>query len=118
MRPASKRAESRKISPHTGFETSTVTAGGASSPTLRGFRKCSISCGDIGENPLANPQCKCTAGGLATGVLMFWKRYLPHFTPEGQPVFVTWRSAGSIPVPRAALLKNDPNPGKSFAEFD
>jgi 8-oxo-dGTP diphosphatase len=30
---------------------------------------------------------------------MFWKRYLPHSTPEGQPVFVTWRLAGSIPVP-------------------
>ena len=49
---------------------------------------------------------------------MFWRRYLPHFTPEGQPVFVTWRLAGSIPVPPAALLKNDPNPGKAFADFD
>jgi len=41
-----------------------------------------------------------------------------YFTPEGQPVFVTWRLAGSIPVPPAKLLKNDPNPGKSFADFD
>jgi putative transposase len=49
---------------------------------------------------------------------MFWKRYLPHLTPEGQPVFVTWRLAGSIPVPHAALLKNDSNPGKAFARFD
>jgi mutator protein MutT len=49
---------------------------------------------------------------------MFWKRYLPHFTPEGQPVFVTWRLAGSIPVAPPKLLKNDPTPGKSFAEFD
>jgi hypothetical protein len=49
---------------------------------------------------------------------MFWKRYLPHFTPEGQPVFVTWRLAGSIPVPPPKLFKNDPNPGKSFADFD
>src|SRR5580692_5913602 len=49
---------------------------------------------------------------------MFWRRYLPHFTPEGQPVFVSWRLAGSIPVPPPNLLKNDPNPGKSFADFD
>ena len=33
----SKRTESRKISPHAGFDTSTVVAGAASSPTLRGF---------------------------------------------------------------------------------
>ena len=37
--PFSKRAESRIISPHAGFEISTVTAGGARSPTLRGFLK-------------------------------------------------------------------------------
>jgi mutator protein MutT len=49
---------------------------------------------------------------------MFWKRYLPHFTPEGQPVFVTWRLAGSILVQPPKLLKNDPNPGKTFADFD
>jgi putative transposase len=49
---------------------------------------------------------------------MFWRRDLPHFTPEGQPVFVTWRLAGAIPVPPAALLKNEPNPGKAFADFD
>jgi putative DNA methylase len=49
---------------------------------------------------------------------MFWRRYLPHCSPEGQPVFVTWRLNGSIPMPPAALLRNDPNPGKAFAEFD
>lgn len=36
-RPSSNRADSRRISPHAGFDTSIVTAGGASSPTLRGF---------------------------------------------------------------------------------
>ncbi len=49
---------------------------------------------------------------------MFWRRYLPHCSPEGQPVFVTFRLAGSIPIPPTALLKNDPDPGKAFAEFD
>ena len=36
-RSFSKRTERRSISPHAGFVTSTVTAGGASSPTFRGF---------------------------------------------------------------------------------
>ena len=33
----------RRMSPQAGFDTSTVTAGGVSSPTLRGFWKCSRS---------------------------------------------------------------------------
>lgn len=37
--PFSTRAESRRISPHAGFDASTVIAGDASSPTLRGFWK-------------------------------------------------------------------------------
>jgi len=36
-RPPSTRRESRRTSPHTGFARSTVTAGGGSSPALRGF---------------------------------------------------------------------------------
>ena len=36
-RPSLHRADNRKISPQAGFDTSTVTAGAASSPTLRGF---------------------------------------------------------------------------------
>ena len=44
-RPDSMRTESRRISPQTGFETSTVIAGGGNSPTLRGLRKWSISSG-------------------------------------------------------------------------
>src|ERR1017187_8981696 len=52
--PASNRAERRSTSPQAGLDASTVTAGGASSPTLRGLRKCSISrsgytvCSNIG----------------------------------------------------------------------
>ncbi len=49
---------------------------------------------------------------------MFWRRYLPHVAPDSQAVFVTWRLAGSIPVAPPAILHNDPNPGKTFAEFD
>ena len=36
-RPSSKRADSRSMSPQAGLVTSTLTAGGASSPGLRGF---------------------------------------------------------------------------------
>jgi hypothetical protein len=45
-RPFSIAADSRRMSPQMGFDTSTVIAGGGSSPTLRGLRKCSISSGD------------------------------------------------------------------------
>src|SRR5947209_8138709 len=45
MRPSSQRTESRRISPHAGFETSTVMAGGSNSPMLRGFWKCSSNRG-------------------------------------------------------------------------
>jgi len=47
MRPSSIDAESRRISPQIGFETSMVTAGGGNSPTFRGLVKCSMSCGDV-----------------------------------------------------------------------
>ena len=36
-RSCSNRAESRRMSPQAGFDTSTVTAGDGNSPTLRGF---------------------------------------------------------------------------------
>jgi len=49
---------------------------------------------------------------------MFWRRRLPHIAPEGQPVFVTFRLAGSIPIAPPAVLHDDPHPGKAFAEFD
>ncbi len=38
-RPSRNSTDSRRTSPQTGFDTSTVTAGGGSSPTLRGFWK-------------------------------------------------------------------------------
>jgi hypothetical protein len=47
MRPLSISAEIRRISPQIGFETSTVMAGGGSSPTFRGLVKCSMSRGDV-----------------------------------------------------------------------
>src|SRR5690348_3808850 len=50
--------------------------------------------------------------------VMFWRRRLPHVSPEGLRVFLTWRVAGSIPASRPANSHNDPNPGKAFAEFD
>ncbi len=39
IRSSWKRADRRRMSPQAGFEISTVTAGGSSSPTLRGFLK-------------------------------------------------------------------------------
>ena len=41
MRPFSKRAERRSMSPQAGLDASTVSAGESSCPTLRGLRKCS-----------------------------------------------------------------------------
>jgi putative transposase len=48
---------------------------------------------------------------------MFWRRRLPHFVPEGQPVFVTFRLARTMPS-HPPVLHHDPSPGKTFAEFD
>jgi mutator protein MutT len=48
---------------------------------------------------------------------MFWRRRLPHFTPEGHPLFVTFRLAGTMPS-HPSVLQCDANPGKAFAEFD
>jgi len=98
MHPPFIRAESRRISPQTGFETSTVTAGGGSSPTLRGFWKCSISSGDTGKSADQSTISSCTAGGtacgLATGVLIgisnapFWQRkYYDHWIRSEKEFF-------------------------------
>jgi hypothetical protein len=39
MRPSVHEADKRRMSPQTGFDTSTVTAGAGNSPALRGFSK-------------------------------------------------------------------------------
>lgn len=44
---------------------------------------------------------------------MYWQRDLPHYVPDGAAVFVTWRLAGTLPMPKSALLTSDPNPGKA-----
>src|SRR5580698_8652807 len=49
---------------------------------------------------------------------MYWQRNLPHWIPEDATVFVTWRLAGTLPMPKPAFLTNDPKPGKSFARHD
>jgi putative transposase len=32
-----------------------------------------------------------------TLIIMFWRRRLPHWVPDGSDVFVTWRLAGELP---------------------
>jgi mutator protein MutT len=49
---------------------------------------------------------------------MYWQRDLPHWIPDSATVFVTWRLAGTLPVPIAAFLTSNPNPGESFARHD
>src|SRR5580658_6305690 len=33
---------------------------------------------------------------------MYWRRRLPHWTPENSTIFVTWRLAGTRPAPAPA----------------
>ena len=49
---------------------------------------------------------------------MFWHRRLPHWTPDGSTVFVTWRLAGTMPQPAWAVLVKEPDPGCAFARQD
>jgi len=49
---------------------------------------------------------------------MYWQRDLPHCIPDGATVFVTWRLAGTLPMPKPGFLTNDPTPGKTLARRD
>ena len=46
---------------------------------------------------------------------MFWQRRLPHWTPEDSIVFVTWRLAGTLPIP---MLTTEPEAGKKLQRED
>src|ERR1019366_9475061 len=47
------------------------------------------------------------------------RRRLPHFQPDGVPIFLTWRLQGSLPLHRAGnLLVSQPTPGRAFVVAD
>jgi len=49
--------------------------------------------------------------------MSYYERHLPHWQPEGRPLFVTWRLSGSLP---ASVLQAAPtsSAGKRFAYAD
>ena len=47
--------------------------------------------------------------------MSFYKRRLPHWHPEGAPIFVTWRLFGTLPVGQAGSL---PTEGRRFLAQD
>ena len=46
---------------------------------------------------------------------MYYKRFLPHWQPEGAALFVTWRLHGSLPK---HCLNEKASPGERFAATD
>jgi putative transposase len=52
--------------------------------------------------------------------MAYYERNLPHWLPEGKPVFLTWRLHGSLPLSVIEKLRNDKESeqGKRFVRFD
>jgi putative transposase len=50
----------------------------------------------------------------------YYERNLPHWHPEGKPLFLTWRLHGSLPVTALRALRESPESvsGKKFVRFD
>jgi REP element-mobilizing transposase RayT len=50
----------------------------------------------------------------------YYERNLPHWTPQGSHIFLTWRLYGSLPLHTLNSLRADThsNRGKKFARFD
>lgn len=49
--------------------------------------------------------------------MTFYQRRLPHWHPEGTPLFVTWRLAGSLP-PHRFFAAGEVTCGRAFAAMD
>lgn len=48
-----------------------------------------------------------------------YRRKLPHWQPEGIPIFITWRLSGSLPaIARKKILISEPSPGQIFVAED
>jgi putative transposase len=53
--------------------------------------------------------------------MSYYRRNLPHWIPAGKSIFLTWRLAGSLPVPsrrRTAAEEDDLTPGEKFIRLD
>jgi putative transposase len=52
--------------------------------------------------------------------MVYYERNLPHWHPEGRPLFLTWRLHGSLPVSvvKAFHESSDCRSGAAFARFD
>ncbi|HUI52876.1 MAG TPA: transposase [Terriglobales bacterium] len=52
--------------------------------------------------------------------MAYYERNLPHWHPEGKPLFLTWRLHGSLPVSLVKYLRqtSDFQSGKAFVRFD
>ena len=49
---------------------------------------------------------------------MFWQRRLPHGTPDGSILLVTWRLADTMPQTPPEILKRESDPGRAFVRED
>ena len=51
--------------------------------------------------------------------MSYYERNLPHWHPEGVPIFLTWRLHGSLPSSIVRQIKSQNlDPGKQFTSFD
>jgi REP element-mobilizing transposase RayT len=51
--------------------------------------------------------------------MLEYRRRLPHFQPDGVPIFLTWRLYGSLPLHRLGeLLVSQPTAGRAFVVAD
>ena len=51
--------------------------------------------------------------------MLEYRRKLPHWQPDGVPIFLTWRLHGSLPVhPREEILVSKTTAGRAFVEAD
>src|SRR5437588_11773829 len=41
--------------------------------------------------------------------MTFYRRILPHWQPEGKPIFLTWRLFGSLPIRRRIPVHSRPH---------
>jgi putative transposase len=53
--------------------------------------------------------------------VVFYRRNLPHWQPDGSPIFLTWRLSGSLPrgtVTSDCAPSDSESPGERFARLD
>jgi REP element-mobilizing transposase RayT len=50
--------------------------------------------------------------------MVFYRRHLPHWLPEGASLFVTWRLHGSLPAHLRTPRREETDAGRAFLAFD